>query len=96
MLCVANTSANAAIKDGDFASGWNTWKDAAKGDLAEYALGEMTKRIEVNDVKSGNITYTNSIIKDGQSAGRAKAKETSQMAEDKSTSQNSKRQWHYW
>lgn len=72
MLCVANTSANAAIKDGDFASGWNTWKDAKKGDFVEYALAGMTKRVEVNEVKSGNITYTNSIIKAGKVLGDPK------------------------
>lgn len=72
MLCVVNTSADAAVKDGDFASGWNTWKDAAKGDFAEYSLAGMTKRIEVNEVKKGDITYTNSIIKNGEVLGKPK------------------------
>ena len=53
-------------KDGDWATNWNTWKDAERGDWAEYSLGNgITYKDEVLKVSGGNITYSHTTFSKG-------------------------------
>ena len=58
LLAWQQTPVQAEPKDGDFASGWNTWKTSAKGDWVEYSIGgNVGIRNEVTEAKDGKISY---------------------------------------
>ena len=55
---LAHTSGSAQAKEGDWASGWNTWKDSEKGDWVEYSMELGNKvRFEVTGTGDGKVSY---------------------------------------
>ncbi|MCA8911617.1 MAG: hypothetical protein KDB82_07920 [Planctomycetes bacterium] len=48
----------AEAKEGEWAKGWNTWKNAEKGDWATYSMGVVNYKDEVTAAKDGKVTYT--------------------------------------
>ena len=58
LFAMHNTTVHAEAEEGDWAGGWNTWKDAKVGDWIEYSItGVAGTRQEVIKVSGDNITY---------------------------------------
>ena len=67
LFAIHDTTVHAAPEEGDWASGWNTWKTAAEGDWIQYSIsGIVGSRQEVTKVAGDNVTYTHKTLdKDG-------------------------------
>ena len=69
MAVPAALRAEGDVKEGDFSTGWNTWKDAKEGDWVLYSVGGLTTvRHEITQVSGSKITIVTT-------SGDAKPKE---------------------
>ncbi|MBZ0135814.1 MAG: hypothetical protein K8I27_05535 [Planctomycetes bacterium] len=63
IFAMHSSTVSAEPKEGDWASGWNTWKDSTVGDWIEYSIsGVAGIRQDVTAVKGDDITYTHKML----------------------------------